>query len=102
MGPLGREISFLLISTFKDSKSVEFLVTKSEKSGEYQMLIYNQHPPDEPIVENINLEIEGLPTISDVTIQRIDEDHGNPLRIWKEMGEPRYFKAEYIEKELAI
>jgi xylan 1,4-beta-xylosidase len=31
-------------------------------------------------------------------IQRIDEDHANPRRVWREMGEPEYMKALEIEQ----
>jgi xylan 1,4-beta-xylosidase len=33
-----------------------------------------------------------------VFIQRIDEEHANPRRLWTEMGEPEYLKALEVEQ----
>jgi xylan 1,4-beta-xylosidase len=33
-----------------------------------------------------------------VFVQRIDEEHANPHRVWREMGEPEYLKASEIEQ----
>jgi len=83
-------------TTIEGSRSVEFIITKSSGIQEYQILLYNQHPYDEHIQEHVDLEIEGLPQFQTATIQRIDDDHGNPLRYWQEMGEPRYLKKNQV------
>jgi len=31
-------------------------------------------------------------------VQRIDEDHANPLRRWREMGEPAYLSHPQVEQ----
>jgi xylan 1,4-beta-xylosidase len=33
-----------------------------------------------------------------VFIQRIDEEHANPRRLWREMGEPEYLKVLEVEQ----
>jgi len=32
------------------------------------------------------------------TIERIDEDHANPRRQWREMGEPEYLSRAQVEE----
>ena len=32
-----------------------------------------------------------------VTVRRIDEEHGNPLRLWEEMGKPDYLNRAEVE-----
>lgn len=33
-----------------------------------------------------------------VTLRRIDEEHGNPLRLWEKMGRPDYLNRAEIEE----
>jgi len=84
-------------TTIEGSRSVEFIITKSSGIQEYQILLYNQHPYDEHIQEFVDLEIEGLPEFRNATIQRIDDNHGNPLQYWQEMGEPRYLNKSQVK-----
>ena len=32
-----------------------------------------------------------------MTLRRIDEEHGNPLRLWEEMGRPDYLNRAEVE-----
>ena len=39
-----------------------------------------------------------LPTRpQNVSLQRIDEEHGNPLKLWEEMGKPDYLNRAEVE-----
>ena len=32
------------------------------------------------------------------SIQRVDEDHANPKRVWQEMGQPEYLSRKDVER----
>lgn len=57
--------------------------------GETQILLFRQKmknldlPPEEAVVR---LELDKAPKT--VCVRRIDKNHGNPLRLWEEMGSP--------------
>ena len=51
----------------------------------------------------IRIEMPGKP--ASVTLKRIDETHGNPLRIWEEMGSPETLtpaETEAIRQRSAV
>jgi xylan 1,4-beta-xylosidase len=55
--------------------------------------------PRHPIqTELFNLRIANAPEPRVVYIQRIDEDHANPRRLWQAMGEPLYLNALQVEQ----
>jgi len=55
--------------------------------------------PRHPIqTEKLNLRLSDAPAPCTTWIERIDEDHANPRRLWQEMGEPEYLSASQIEQ----
>lgn len=53
------------------------------------VLLTNFALPQHPIeTESVIIELTGLSEPKDVSIERIDEDHANPRRLWVEMGSP--------------
>lgn len=62
------------------------------------VLAYNQQILEQPIVkETIELSIDNC-SISCAEIFRIDEEHGNPRKLWEEMGSPEYPDADQMER----
>ncbi len=47
--------------------------------------------------EEAVIKIERAEKPQRVTLRRIDEEHGNPLRLWEEMGRPDYLNRAEIE-----
>jgi xylan 1,4-beta-xylosidase len=59
--------------------------------------------PRHPIqTELLNLRITDSPQPRAIYIERIDEDHANPRRLWQAMGEPVYLNALQVEQLKAI
>lgn len=68
-------------------------------NGKLQILLFRQKMknldlPKEQI--EICVELDGKP--KQVHLERIDEDHGNPLKKWEEMGKPEELKPEEREE----
>jgi xylan 1,4-beta-xylosidase len=69
------------------------------KSDSVTIFISNLAMPRHPIQkELLNLRISDAPAPRAVWIERIDEDHANPARLWHAMGVPEYLSAEQIEE----
>jgi xylan 1,4-beta-xylosidase len=63
------------------------------------ILITNLAMPRHPIqAELLNLQLSDAPTPCTAWIERIDEDHANPRRLWQSMGEPKYLSALQVEQ----
>ena len=74
-----------------------------EHPGKIQILLYRQKMKNLPLPkESTTVEIELEEHPQNVWLERIDEEHCNPLRLWEEMGSPqelnRTQKAEMLEK----
>ena len=55
--------------------------------------------PRHPIqAELLNLRLTDAPQPHVVSIERIDEDHANPRRLWKAMGEPLYLNTLQVDQ----
>ena len=55
--------------------------------------------PRHPIqTELVDVRLAGAPAPRTAWIERIDEDHANPLRLWQSMGEPEYLSALQVEQ----
>jgi len=98
--------AFKLLSKLGDQKLDTSSLTGSEtveifvftKEDELQILLFNQQMPGNPIVEeDVNLSIKGIDQIEELTIERVDENHGHPKKIWSEMGEPEYLSSEMVQ-----
>ena len=63
------------------------------------ILITNLAMPRNPIqTELLNFRLSGAPVPRTAWIERIDEDHANPRRLWQTMGEPEYLSALEVEQ----
>ncbi len=47
--------------------------------------------------ESVELELPGVKA-SGVSVQRVDEEHGNPLKFWQDMGSPEWLNREEVER----
>ena len=69
------------------------------KNDTATILITNLAMPRHPIqTELLKLQLSGAPAPRNVWIERIDEDHANPRRLWQTMGEPEYLTALQVEQ----
>jgi xylan 1,4-beta-xylosidase len=69
------------------------------KQNAITILLTNHAMPRHPIqTELLNLQITNAPEPRVVYIERIDEDHANPRRLWQAMGEPLYLNALQVEQ----
>ena len=48
--------------------------------------------------ELVNLRLSGAPTPRIASIERIDEEHANPRRLWHNMGGPEYLSALQVQQ----
>jgi xylan 1,4-beta-xylosidase len=69
-----------------------------QKDSSVTLLLTNHTTPGHSIeTEELHIRLENVPEPSGSRIQRIDEDHANPKRLWQAMGEPEYLS----DKDLA-
>src|SRR5919197_286759 len=62
-------------------------------------LLTNHASPRHPIkTEQVHLHVTGAPEPRSAYLERIDETHANPQRIWREMGGPEYLSAPDVEQ----
>ena len=55
--------------------------------------------PRHPIqTELVNVRLSGAPAPRTAWLERIDDDHANPRRLWQTMGEPEYPSALQVEQ----
>lgn len=67
----------------------EFGIAAFKKDGVIQVLLFRQRMKNEALPKErvrVELELEGVP--SSLTLRRVDEEHGNPLKVWEAMGSP--------------
>jgi xylan 1,4-beta-xylosidase len=63
------------------------------------ILMTNLAMPRHPIqTEMVNLQLSDAPSPRAAWIERIDEDHANPRRLWQAMGEPTYLNGSQVEQ----
>ncbi len=69
------------------------------KKASATIILCNVAMPRHPIqTETVNLRMANAPTPRAAWIERIDEDHANPRRLWQTMGEPEYLSALQVEQ----
>ena len=69
------------------------------KGDSLTVLLTNHALPRHSIKkEQVRLRITESGEPGAVTLQRIDEEHANPRRVWREMGKPEYLKALEVEQ----
>jgi xylan 1,4-beta-xylosidase len=63
------------------------------------ILLSNHHVPRATIgPERIELRVSGAGGFRSAWLERIDEEHANPEREWREMGSPTYLDAARIDR----
>ena len=69
------------------------------RPGQAMALLTNHALPRQPIGPvQVRLRLEGAPPPAVVSLERIDEDHANAKRAWREMGEPEYLSEPEVER----
>jgi len=87
----------LEIAIDKGSPTVDCIASRSQEG--ITILISNHQVPLSPIrAELVNLTIKGINGIRTAFVERIDETHANPKRVWEEMGKPIYLDQGQIRK----
>jgi xylan 1,4-beta-xylosidase len=77
--------------------TVDGWVIRKDKAA--TVIMTNLAMPRHPIqTELVNLRLSGAPAPRTAWIERIDEDHANPRRLWQTMGEPDYLTALQVEQ----
>lgn len=81
-----------------DATKGEIGIAAFRKGEETQVMLFRQKmknldlPAEEAVVR---IELPAKP--GKVTLRRVDEDHGNPLRLWEEMGSPNDLTPKEVE-----
>ena len=81
-----------------DATDGEIGIAAFADAGETHVLLFRQKmknldlPKEEAVVR---IELPAKP--ESVLLRRIDEDHGNPLRLWENMGKPDYLNPAEVE-----
>jgi xylan 1,4-beta-xylosidase len=47
--------------------------------------------------QRVRIQLSNAPEPATAQVQRIDEDHANPQRLWKEMGAPEYLSSGQLD-----
>jgi len=69
------------------------------KNNTTTILMTNLAMPRHPVqTELVNVRLAGVPAPRTAWIERIDDDHANPRRLWQSMGEPTYLSALQVEQ----
>ena len=70
-----------------------------ESEAEKQVLFFRQNLRQAKLPkETVTVQVELEHTPQKVYLQRIDEDHCNPLKLWEDMGSPRDLRRSEIEE----
>ena len=68
------------------------------KGNQTQLLLFRQNMKNLDLPrEKAQITLEALETPQSVTVRRVDESHGNPLKLWEDMGKPEQLTREEIE-----
>ena len=77
--------------------TVDAWVVKKETSA--TVLLTNHALPKHSIkTENVKVKLENAPNYSSAFIERVDDAHANPKKLWKEMGKPDYLSKAQVEQ----
>lgn len=67
--------------------------------GEVMVLLTNHAFPKHPIAtEQVRLELACAEPPTAMWLERIDEDHGNPRKLWESLGSPEYPDADQLQR----
>jgi xylan 1,4-beta-xylosidase len=63
------------------------------------ILLTNSALPRHPIAkEHVRVRLTTASRPEGATVERIDEEHANPKRLWREMGKPAYLSLKEVEQ----
>jgi xylan 1,4-beta-xylosidase len=69
------------------------------KGSSVTVILTNLAMPRHPVqTELVNLRLSGASTPRAAFIERIDEDHANPRKLWHVMGEPEYLSRMQVSQ----
>ena len=70
-----------------------------QKDSSVTLLLTNHTTPGHSIeTEDLHIRLDNAPEPTGALIRRIDQDHANPKRLWKEMGEPDDLSDKDLER----
>ena len=63
------------------------------------VLLTNHTTPGHSIeTEDVHVRLDNAREPLSARIQRVDEDHANPKRVWQEMGQPEHLSRKDVER----
>lgn len=63
------------------------------------VLVTNHALPRHPVAAvNVSVRLTGASPVTAAWLERIDEDHANPKRLWRDMGEPEYLQEAEVDR----
>lgn len=75
--------------------TVDATVVRGER--QLTVLVTNHAFPKHSITtEQVQVELRGVQTITEAWLERVDEDHCNPRRLWETMGSPEYPDSDQL------
>ena len=82
----------------EDNNNATAEILAVQKGNDLQIVAYNHNVPKEPIkTEQLAINLDK--TISGTCeINRIDENHANPKKLWQEMGKPTYVNKDQVKE----
>jgi xylan 1,4-beta-xylosidase len=70
-----------------------------QKESSVSLLLTNHTTPGHSIeTEDLHIRLDNAPEPVSARIQRIDEDHANAKRLWREMGRPEFLSHKDVER----
>jgi xylan 1,4-beta-xylosidase len=70
-----------------------------QKESSVTVLLTNHTTPGHSIeTEQVELRLNNAREPVSARIQRIDEEHANPKRLWLELGQPEYLTREQVDQ----
>lgn len=71
----------------------------TRRGSSLTLLMTNDAQPRHPIkAESVKLRLTKVPAPAYAYVERIDADHANPERLWREMGSPEYLLPRQVEE----
>jgi len=71
----------------------------SRNGNRIQLLCTNHALPQHPIErEHVQIKLRGAPPPQLAYLERIDENHANPRRLWEEWGKPDYLSPAQVDE----
>ena len=75
------------------------LVTRRKEDGALAVAVWNLVDPDTMgTAKNVRLIFNGIRSNAEVSVSRVDDEHGNMLAAYRAMGSPRYPTLDQIRK----